>query len=602
MDKKKPSMDLAIIGNCQYLALSDADGSINWLCWPRFDSEFLFCSLLDSQKGGRFSIAPPEGGKGSQQYLVNTNVLRTYFESSKGFFEVIDFAPRFFANNSYYKPTMLIRIVRPIRGEPQIRVQCNPVYDYGKQICRSFVRNGYLDYEGAGDRLRLYTNAPLSYIHGRAPFVIDKTHYFVLSYGEGLDADVSYFCEDMLQKTISYWHTWVKHCFLPRDYQAEVIRSALVLKLHQYEDTGAIIASATTSIPEADQSGRNWDYRYCWLRDAWFSLAALQKLNQFEEMESFVNYLRNIVDGMNEHGGRLQPVFGVSGESKLTERTLDHLEGFRGNQPIRIGNQAFEHVQNDVYGEMILAIRPLFLDQRFLGNQAPPPRTLLLKLLEKIELYHSAKDAGLWEFRGNSQVHTFSLLMHWAGASAALEIANKKHYLDILPSAKKLVSETKKLIHEKCWNDSIGAFTQAVGSEHLDASLLMMINLGFLSLDEPKAHQHINSTVEVLSTKNQLLHRYIAPDDFGKTENAFIICSFWLAEAFGHLGMQDKGREILEKLIACANPTGLYSEDLDPNDLSLWGNFPQTYSHVGLINAAFVLSKQNTPTIAGEDH
>lgn len=589
-------MDLGIIGNCQYIALIDASGEVSWLCWPRFDSSFVFGSLLDKKKGGGFKIAPSSEERGKQEYIVNTNVLKTTFETPQGSFELIDFAPRFRSDHRYHKPNILIRIVRPLKGKPRITASIKAVYEYGLTPYHATINSDKVRFEGGGQPLTLSTNASLTFVCDNTPFVVDKTYYFVLSYGESVDAEVSYFCENYLEKTVNYWQTWVKHCHLPRDYQKEVIRSALVLKLHQYEDTGAIIASCTTSIPEAHRSGRTWDYRYCWLRDAWFSLSALQRLTQFEEMEKFVAYLCNVMEMADERGGRLQPVYGIGGENKLTEIILTHLEGYRENQPVRIGNQASEHIQHDVYGEMILAITPLFLDRRFVKHNEQLPSSLLSRLLISIEKYVDAKDAGLWEFRGNNQLHTFSLLMHWAGAANALEIGIRCNYEDLIQKARKLAFYSEDLIHRQCWDDSQKAYMQASGNGHLDAALLMLVNLGFLKPDDPRALSHVNAIATGLEAKHGLIHRYKALDDFGETKNAFLICSFWLAEAYGHLGMQ-RGKELFERLLTYANSLGLYSEDLDPNDFSLWGNFPQTYSHVGLINAAFTLSRPQIPVI-----
>lgn len=581
------SLKLGLIGNCQYNALISPTGNVDWMCWPRFDSSFVFGGLLDREKGGVFSIGTPDGNEGVQQYLPNTNVLVTRFSSRDGVFDVIDFAPRFVQFERFYKPKMLIRIVRPVSGNPMIRVRCEPTYDYGRITLSCDTRSNHINYGGAPHRIRLLTNASLTLLAEGQPFVLTKPQYFALTWEFSVDTNLRDLCESYLERTVAYWHRWVKHCHLPAQHQKPVIRSALVLKLHQFEDTGAIIAATTTSIPEARGTQRNWDYRFCWLRDAYFTLQALNRLGQFEEMEAFVTYLRNIVETA---GDRLQPVYGISGKADLRETILTHLSGFRGHAPVRIGNQAYEHLQHDIYGEMIMSISPLFLDARFVMDQTTLPRSVLAKLLRGIELYVEAHDAGLWEYRGIAQLHTFSTLMHWAGAGRAAEIARTWCFEDLLPLAERLNAQSQRMLNELAWSDEAGAFTQAAGSRELDAALLLMIPLGFIDRKDPRALSHVNAIRRRLETENNLLRRYVHSDDFGATDNAFTVCSFWLVEALARLGEKAAAEQIFKTLLLCGNHLHLYSEDLDPRTLEQWGNFPQAYSHVGLINSAFALS------------
>ncbi|MGE0172265.1 MAG: glycoside hydrolase family 15 protein [Oligoflexales bacterium] len=584
------SMEYGLVGNCQYNALIDRHGEVVWLCWPRFDSSFVFGSLLDGVKGGRYTIGPPSRPLGDQAYITNTNILRTIFQEEDGAFEVIDFAPRFFLNHRYYKPNMLIRIVRPLSGSPQVKVSISPRYEYGLMESGAAFGSNHISFSGFAAHVRLTTNASLSFVADSIPFLVDRTYYFVLTYGEPLEREIKRTCEEFLERTTSYWQTWVKHCHLPLRYQKEVIRSALVLKIHQYEDTGAIIASTTTSIPEADKTVRTWDYRYCWLRDAVFSLWALQRLTQFEELEKFIGYLKHIVQMMGGSDQYLQPVYGIGGEKNLDERVLDYLAGYKDHKPVRVGNQAAEHIQHDIYGEMILAISQVFLDARFASETVSPPTGLVRKLLDKIEETLEREDAGLWEFRGIAQLHSFTLLMHWLGASVAYHIGKAVHDPEITTRSERLRNRAAMILNEKCWNESIGAFTQASGSRHLDASLLMAVNLGFINPKDPRAKQHVLAIAQDLNADNGFIYRYRVSDDFGRTDNAFILCSFWLAEAYARIGEREKATELFEKLISSSNHLGLLSEDLNPRTKELWGNFPQTYSHVGLINTAFALA------------
>jgi GH15 family glucan-1,4-alpha-glucosidase len=582
------SLDLGIVGNCQFNALIDRTGNVAWLCWPRFDSSFVFGGLLDDTQGGSFAVSPASGTIGRQSYRRNTNVLVTTFEDTAGSFEVIDFAPRFRVGERYYRPTTFVRILRPLAGRPMVQVTCAPQYQYGQQTLEAEAGDSFVRYLGAPAELRLSTDLPVEYIVESRPFVLSGDKHLILSYGAPPEEDAATLASKWLVETLAYWQRWVKHCHVPAEYQDEVLRAALVLKLHQYEDTGAVIAATTTSVPEAPGTQRNWDYRYCWLRDTLFSIAALQRLTHFEEMEAFVGFLENVV--ANAAGGRLQPVYGIGGEATLTENFLPYLKGFRGNGPVRIGNQAFEHHQHDVYGEMILAISPLFLDARFFDGRQEPPFALLSDLLGRINRHIEAEDAGLWEFRGSERLHTFTVLMHWAGAARAERIGHKHAKPELIESGAALKAHAAKLLEERCFDRDLGVYTQAAGLPHMDAALLMLINMGYLAGDDPRASAQIDAILATLNTPSGLIKRYAHADDFGATENSFTLCSFWLAEALARVGRVGEARRLFELLRSSGNHLGLFSEDLDPRTMTQWGNFPQTYSHVGLINAAFQLA------------
>ena len=370
------SQGLAIIGNCSYSALLK-EGSVEWLCWPRPDSSFVVGPLLDREKGGAFTVEGVDATEIEQSYFENTNVLRTVFRGDTGVFELIDFAPRFHLYDRFFKPSMLVRILRPISGEPRARVRCRPTYEYGLDDIGLWRASNHIEYTGFPTPVRLTTNLPLTYVEDERPFLLEHDRHLVLTWGEPLEAGLEETAERFLERTLDYWRRWVKGTRVPRDYQNEVVRSALVLKLHQYEDTGALLAATTTSLPEHPGSGRTWDYRFCWLRDAYFTLNALERLGHSEEMERFLEYLRNLCE---ERDGVLQPAYRINGDSEATERELTHLSGHNGDGPVRIGNQAFEHVQNDVYGEMVLAVSRLFLDARFVGEV---PRHTAVEMIER---------------------------------------------------------------------------------------------------------------------------------------------------------------------------------------------------------------------------
>jgi len=580
---------LGIIGNCSYNALV-RDGSVEWLCWPRPDSSFVFGPLLDRERGGAFAVEGVDADEVRQEYVENTNVLRTVFSGPNGAFELLDFAPRFALYDRFFKPSMLVRILRPLSGEPRARVRCRPTYEYGLAQIGSWRASNHIEYSGFPTPVRLTTNVPLTYVEDERPFLVDDDQHLVLTWGEPLEAGLEETAERFLERTLDYWRRWVKGTRVPRDYQSEVIRSALALKLHQYEDTGALLAATTTSLPEHPGSGRTWDYRFCWLRDAYFTLNAFERLGHSEEMERFLEYLRNIAE---EGEGVLQPAYRINGASDAAERELDHLSGYKGDGPVRIGNQAFEHVQNDVYGEMVLAVSRLFLDTRFVGDV--PPQTavgIVQDLLDQMEARLEEPDAGLWEFRERSRLHCFSVLMHWAGARRAVEVAEALGVEALAARARDLERRAGELLDAKCWNDEIGALTQVAGGSELDAALLLAVHLGYLAPDDPRATSHVDAIRERLAVDGGLLRRYSSPDDFGMPHAAFTVCTFWLVEALAILERTDEARELFHYLLSLDNGLGLYSEDILPDTLEQSGNFPQTYSHVGLINAAFRLSRR----------
>lgn len=585
----KHTYDLGLIGNCAYLALIRHDTSVAWLCWPRFDSSFVFGDLLDAHKGGEFSVRPAApGGFGSRQYyLPNTNVLCTEIENEDGRYRVTDFAPRFAQYERYYKPLMLIRKLEPLAGTPRVRVACQPVGDYGETRLSRRRSSNHIAFLGLDEEIRLTTDIPLTYVLDGEAFVLSEPRYLVLTYGAPLEAALESTAERFLRSTLDYWRRWVKSTSIANFHQAAVIRSALALKLHQYEDTGAIIAASTTSLPEAPGSTRNWDYRYCWMRDTYYTLTAFNHIGHFEEMEGYFHYIANISTKVRD---KYQPLYGISGASELTERELP-LAGYLGNQPVRVGNDAYTHIQNDVYGQVLVALLPLYVDSRFVDPERSNPEKLVYEALGFIERTMDQPDAGLWEFRNLAQFHCYTYLFHWAGAHAARQVAQRLGNADMARLAESLMERARTHI-EDCYDPARGVYTNAVGSPHLDASGLQLILMGYLDPASERAHAHLRALERELMTPEGLFYRYRHPDDFGTPETTFLICSFWYVEALACVGrLADAIREF-DKLIAYANHLGLLSEDVDARTGSQWGNFPQAYSHVGLVNAAYRIAKK----------
>jgi len=580
---------MGIIGNCAFLALVDTKADVKWLCWPRFDSSFTFGGLLDDEKGGEFSIQPEwDTFQSEQKYIANTNILETSFQCDDGAFKVVDFAPRFYQFERFYKPLMLIRKIIPIQGRPRVKVVCNPKGSYGEVTPDKVFGSSHIRYTGLDAQLRLTTDIPLSYVDNEQAFVLTETKYIILTYGVPLEASLEDTAESFLKKTIKYWRSWVKNTSTENFHQEAVIRSALTLKLHQYQDTGAIIAAATTSLPEFPGSTRNWDYRFCWMRDAHYTLKALNDLSHFGILETYAKFIENI--GLNEDG-RFHPLYPITMDRIPTEKILP-LKGYGGDEkPVRIGNQAFEHVQNDVYGQVLVTLLPLFSDKRLRYEDNSTLINLATHCLDLIEETMEEPDNGLWEFRGTSQLHSYTFLFHWAGSQAAKKIATTIGDEKMAVRAQQLIEASAKMI-EACYEEERGVYTQAVGTKNLDASLLQLINMGYLDPHSEKARKHMKVLEDNLLTENGLFYRYKHVDDFGAPESTFLICAFWYVEALARMDRVEEAIKIFEQLIQHGNHLGLLSEDVHEKTGSQWGNFPQTYSHVGLINAAFTISRK----------
>ncbi len=586
---EKHKYNYGIIGNCSYIGLVDTYANIGFMCWPRFDSSFIFGGLLDDEKGGQFVIAPEnEILSNSQEYIPNTNVLETTIESKDGTYKVTDFAPRFYQYERFYKPVMLVRKIEPIKGTPRIKIACDPVGNYGETIPTKVFGSSHIRYEGLDKEVRLSTNISLNYIAQEQAFVLNETKYIILTWGVPLEGPLEETAENFLRKTIAYWRNWVQMTSTERFHQDAVIRSALTLKLHEYQDTGAIIAATTTSLPEFPGSTRNWDYRFCWMRDTHYTIKALNDLSHFSVTERYANFIQNIV--LNEEG-RYHPLYPITMD-RIPEEKILPLKGYRGEKPVRIGNQAYEHIQNDVYGQVLVTLLPLFSDKRLLKDAKNSSLlNVAITCLNRIEKTMKEPDNGLWEFRGTSQMHSYTFLFHWAGSHAAKKIAKIIGDQEMEAKASRLVKESAEMI-EACYDEERGVYTQAIGSPNLDASLLQLINMGYLDPKSEKAKQHLKVLEEELRTESGLFYRYKHVDDFGAPESTFLICAFWYVESLARMDRVDEAIEIFERLIKHGNHLGLLSEDVHEKTGSQWGNFPQTYSHVGLINAAFTISRK----------
>jgi GH15 family glucan-1,4-alpha-glucosidase len=548
----------------------------------------VFGELLDSEDGGRFLVGPAEPADGQQRYLPNTNILETRFDSSEGSFRVLDFAPRFLQHERSFRPTKLVRIVEPLSGTPRVRVVCEPVLGWSKKQPRREHGSHHVSFLGYDAELRLTTDIPLSYLNGHS-FALTEKRHLVLAWGEPVEQALAPLCDRFLTETHRYWTRWVKHCDVPPLYQAEVIRSALALKLHCFEDTGAIVAATTTSIPEFAGSGRTWDYRYCWLRDAYYVLDAFRLLGHFEEREQFLAYLLNVASSTPSLD--LAPLYRIDGGSEITEETLPHWRGYHGEGPVRIGNAAALHKQHDIFGEMVLALAPIFLDDRFHHERSSGALDLITRLARKAVSVAGSPDAGIWEYRAEWKPQTFSTLMCWAAADRACTI-NTRHVGGTSEVARELRTHAARIhadLLRHSWNPELASFVATRGSGELDASLLQAVKLRLLPFDDARLHGTLDAIVKHLG-QDGWLFRYRMHDGLGLPEVAFVVCTFWLVEALASLGRMSEARAVLEQACSTRSPLGLLSEDIDTRTGRMWGNFPQAYSHVGLIHAAFAAS------------
>ena len=592
------SLNLWPIGNCQVSALVDDSAGFVWACQPRVDGDPLFCSLLDPKTTGSGAADPPRGewrisvenqASAEQFYLRNTPILRTRLTDSEGgVVEIFDFCPRFERSGRMYRPVAFTRIVRPVAGAPRIKVAINPSVDWGERDAERTSGTNHVRFLLKPQPLRLTTDAPVIHLLEGRSFRLERSLHFFLGPDEPFVGNVTEVLASMLHQTAAHWREWVRGLAVPLEWQRTVIRSAITLKMCQHDETGAIVAALTTSIPEAPNSGRNWDYRYCWIRDAYYTVQALNRLGALDVLESYLSYLRNIVDEARD--GHIQPLYAVSGEPKLEERVADGLAGYRGMGPVRVGNAAYTQVQHDAYGQIILSNAQAFFDERLLRMATAEDFTSLEKVGELAWTRHDQPDAGLWEFRTRTGVHTYSAVMSWAACDRLANIAESLQLADRARRWRKRATVVRRAIQSKAWLPDQKRFAATFGGDELDASLLQLLDMRFLDAADSRFVNTFNAVEKALRRGEHML-RYASEDDFGLPETAFNFCTFWYIEALHLVGRHGEAREMYEKMLERLTPAGLLSEDTDFESGELWGNYPQTYSLVGLINCAGLLSR-----------
>jgi GH15 family glucan-1,4-alpha-glucosidase len=587
------TLDLGVVGNCVLSALIDRDARVVWCCLPRPDGDPVFYSLVDAPQGdgegGFWSVELIGRNRSEQEYAGNTAILTTRLYSENGSaIEVTDFFPRFERRGRMFRPQTLVRRVRTLAGTPRIRVRLRPGFGYGAQAPTITHGSNHIRYVSTDRVLRLTTDAPVGYLLSETAFLLDTEANFLLGADETLEDGVLATARAFQEETDLYWRQWTRRLALPPEWQDAVIRAAITLKLCTFEETGAIIAAMTTSIPEAPRSGRNWDYRYCWLRDAFFVVRALNSLSEVDTMEHYLRYLANVVG--NAPDGHLQPVYGVALERTLAESEVAGLAGYRGMGPVRVGNQAYEHLQHDVYGNVVLATSQAFFDRRLLRPATMQDFTRLERVGEQAYRVHATPDASMWELRTRVRVHTTSALMCWAACDRLARIAFRMQRPDRAVVWRSRADEIRAAIESRAWDAARNSFMDSFGGSDVEAGLLLMAEVGFLPVDDPRFAGTV-AEIERRLRRGPYLFRYAAADDFGLPTTAFNICTFWYIDALARLGRRDEARELFGHMLACRNHVGLLSEDTDPETGEAWGNYPQTYSLVGIINAATRLSE-----------
>jgi GH15 family glucan-1,4-alpha-glucosidase len=580
-------LDLAVIGNGRTAALLEPSSRLVWWCYPRFDSDPIFCRLLagDEEKG--FTDVVLDGMVDfSSDYVRNTAVVSTLLTDRKGAaVKITDFAPRFRAYDRTFRPPQLVRIIEPVAGMPRITIRFRPTSRYGISMPFKSIGSNHVTFRGSDVVIRLTTDAPLSYIDREAPFVLTRPIYLVMGTDEPFPADLATTCREFADRTRDYWTEWVRRLSIAYDWQDVIIRAAITLKLSNFEETGAIIAAHTTSIPEAPKSGRTWDYRYCWLRDAYFVVKALNRLGATQTMEDFISFILGIATEEI-----VRPVYSIVPSDRMDEEIAENLQGYYGDGPVRIGNAAAGQIQHDTYGSIILAAMPMFFDRRL----PRPGDAGLFHLLERLGIVAEQSafepDAGIWEYRGRMRVHMHSAAMCWAGCNRLAAIAQHLGMRERAIHWADVASGIQTRLLDEAWNEGRGAFTAATGTDGLDASVLLLPDIGLIEAGDPRFVRTVDA-IEHELVRGKHVMRYAGEDDFGLPESAFLVCRFWLIDAWWKLGRREKAIDMFTDALRYRNRYGLLAEDVYLKTNQLCGNFPQTYSMAGLILTAMRLSR-----------
>jgi GH15 family glucan-1,4-alpha-glucosidase len=575
-----------MIGNTRTCALVGFDGSVDWCCFPRFDSPSVFAAILDHRVGGRWSITPTVASSSKQIYIDNTNVLNTRFTSLKGSVDLIDFMPCH-SGKVWSTPPEIHRIVKCVSGEMELKLILEPRFRYGKYAADiTKHKEGFL-FENSKEELVFSStfqgfNAEGGKVSGRFSVKKGEKLYMILSYGESTPRSAADYSTDLqLSRTLRYWRRWVSGLKYTGRWRKEVVRSALTLRLLVYSPTGAMVAAPTTSLPEAIGYGRNWDYRYSWIRDSAFSLWAFHLLGSYSEAENYIHWL---IDNNPALDKDLHLMYTIDGGTRIYERQLGHLEGYKHSSPVRIGNAASAQFQLDAHGCILDA---LYFSYRYgLGVSEETYYRFVKPIANYICDNWKKKGNGIWEIRGRRQHYIYTKAWCYVGLERACRIAAMKGRNDDIKSWKSAMDEIRKEVDQRGWNRSSGYYSMSYETKELDASLLLLPLIGFIDPNDERMRRTVRAIKKGLS-KNGLLYRYNIDDGLEGKEGSFMVCNFWMVSVLSRMGRLREAKNIMDRLVNLGSPLGLYSEELDPESGELLGNFPQAFSHMGLISAAF---------------
>ncbi|MDD4515706.1 glycoside hydrolase family 15 protein [Massilibacteroides sp.] len=580
------------VGNCRTAALISDKGSIDWFCFPDFDSPSVFGKILDEKKGGSFGFIVDDSYMISQHYIEHTNILSTLFESEEGSFEVIDFMPRYkMLDYDYYLPPELYRMIRLKKGKPRFKVLYEPSLDYARHTMQHNITPDYIKSSCVSekyDTIFLYSSLNYKKILAKQEFELTHDEFLLVSYNQKLIPINMDRVDLEFQRTRVYWRNWTNRSKKYTRYNSMIERSMLVLKLMSYQRTGAVLAALTTSLPEFIGEVRNWDYRFCWLRDASMSIETLVGVGHKSAAERFISFLNSILISKSD---KFQIMYGIRGERILTETELTHLSGYKNSRPVRIGNDAYRQKQNDSFGYLMDVIYQYY--QFFQGtlDEVEDMFQVVKNVIRTVRQDWRKPDKGIWEIRGEEKHFVLSKVMCWVAFDRAVKIAKLLNQKELANQWAKEADEIKEDVLTNGWKEDVGFFSQTYCNTELDSSLLLMEAYGFIDPKDPKYIQTVNAIYKKLMYKG-LMFRYNNVDDFGIPSSAFTICTFWMVRALYVTGRKKDAEKLFEELLSYANHLGLFSEDLDFNSKGQLGNFPQAYSHLALINTAILFGKE----------
>ncbi|MBQ7892492.1 MULTISPECIES: glycoside hydrolase family 15 protein [Alistipes] len=586
----KNNLNYGVIGNCRTAALISERGSIEWLCFPDFDSPSVFAALLDRTKGGSFGFDVPDGYAVRQSYVPHTNILSTRFASDEGEFEVLDYMPCYRSfEKEHYLPAELYRYIRFVKGRPRFRIRYDPAPNYAQGEVRIRRTAGFIEsYSSADnkDRQYLYSSIPLQAVAGREEIRLEKDEFLLLSYNEkvipiDIEREKIEYC-----RTLVYWLNWTNRTRQYTCYNEVVERSMLVLKLLSYYN-GAMLAALTTSLPETVGEVRNWDYRFCWLRDASMSIETMFRVGHTGAARRFMKFIQSSFMSRHDY----QIMYGIRGERKLTEVILEHLDGYKGSKPVRIGNDAYHQKQNDSFGYLMDLVWQYYRLMPGTLDEIEDMWEMVKSILATVAEEWRNPDKGIWEIRGEEQHFVSSKVMCWVALDRGARIAAKLGKEEFAARWREEAEAIRRDVMEHGWKSEIQSFSQAYGNLALDSSLLLMEPYGFIAANDPHYRKTVEAVRKALFRKG-LMYRYNSEDDFGVPSSAFTMCTFWLIRALFVTGQRNEAKTLFSQVLRYGNHLGLFSEHLDFDTKEQLGNFPQAYSHLAIVNTALLFAEE----------